>query len=229
MGRRTRAAPSRAERAAAWVAEAVSTGNPLAALPPDLAPRTRAEGERVALLALADLGIAPCGVRVCDGIAGPVVEGRMVPEGTPLAGLRHPRATAAVIGVLAAALEPGEDGAPALLPSAFSPPAFSMVRAALDVGDSRFSVPPQGVAGRSADLGGLGFVVIGVALGEAEGAAALAPAVAAARRMGGLPAGAVLVVAGLGEATRDGGLLRAGIAATPGTIGRDGAVTARLA
>lgn len=193
---------TRAHRAASWIAEAVSTGNPLAPLPAELAPRTRAEGERVALLALAELGIPPCGVRVAGGVAGPMVEGRLHPSGTPLAGLRHPVATAALVGVLGAALEPGED----------SPPALSAVHPALDVADSRFTAPPTAIALRAADLGGLGQVVVGEAaeppadgliVAGAGGAVRIEvplvfrDAAAAARRLGGLPEGALLVAAGL--------------------------------
>ena len=192
---------TRAHRAASWVAEAFSSGNPLRALPEDAVPRSRAEGERVALLALAELGIPPCGVRTCDGIAGPVIEGRLHPDGTKLAGLRHPVVTAALVGVLAAALEPGEDG----------PPILAAVHPAVDVADSRFTAPPPGIPLRAADIGGLGQVVVGAAAPPSDGiivAGAAGPvrievrlafrdAAAVARRLGGLPAGALLVAAGL--------------------------------
>ncbi|WP_376087411.1 hypothetical protein ACE7GA_14010 [Roseomonas sp. CCTCC AB2023176] len=206
MARRTIARGGRAERVASWIADAFSTGNPLGAVPEDDLPRTRAEGERIAFRVLEELGIPPCGVRVSGAgrgaLAGPMVEGRLQPSGTPLVGLRHSRATAALVGVLGASLEPGEDG----------PPVIAAVHPAIDVADSRFTVPPAGVAMRVADVGGLGQVVIGDAAPpppdgiivagaggpvRVEVRLAFAAAAAAARRLGGLPAGAVLVVAGL--------------------------------
>jgi hypothetical protein len=195
MTRRTRA-----DRTAGWIAEAIATGHTLAALPPELAPRDRAEGERVAFLVLDALGIAPCGLRMAGDVAGPMIEGRLLPEGATAAPLRHPVVTAALVGVLREPLDPdGEE-----------PPALSALHPALDIADRRFTDAPAGVAQRSADLGGLGFVVAGapgdptgepIAIGPASITLhdALAPATAAARRMGGLPAGALLVAAGLSK------------------------------
>ena len=197
MPRRTRA-----DRAAGWLAEAILTGNPLAPLPADAAPRSRAEGERAALLALDELGITPCGLRTLRGIAGPMLEGRLLPEGSSVVGVRHPVVTAALVGVLGAALEEGEAG----------PPSLSAVHPALDVAGSRFTAVPAAVALRAADLGGLGMVVAGpaapppldgVMIETPAGAlrtdisTAFLAAAAAARRLGGLPAGALLVAAGL--------------------------------
>jgi 2-keto-4-pentenoate hydratase len=189
---------TRTGRAAAWIAEALSTGNPLADLPPEIAPRGRAEGERVALLALQSLGIAPCGIRVVGGVAGPMIEGRLLPDGATAAPLRHSLWTAALIGVLDRPLEPDDD----------APPVLAALHPALDAADHRFTQAPASVALRTADLGGLGFVVAGARLAPPPEALAisttrvtvadaLAPAAAAARRMGGLPAGALLIVAGL--------------------------------
>ena len=188
---------TRARQAAGWIAEALATGNPLAELPPEIAPRRREEGERVALLALHSLGIVPCGLRLAGAIAGPMVEARMLPNGATAAGLRHPVVTAALIGVLAEALEPEGD----------APPRLSALHPALDIADHRFTRVPLGAAQRAADLGGLGFVVAGAggppdAAFTPDGApfdphARFAAAASAARRMGGLPRGALLVLAGL--------------------------------
>jgi 2-keto-4-pentenoate hydratase len=201
----------RAEEAARWLAEAWETGNPLAPLPPDIAPRSIAEGEEVAFALLDALGLTPCGVRVAPGpdgapLAGPMLETRLLksPARIALPALRHGRASGALVAVLA---EPLGD----------APPRFAAFHPAIDVSVSRFTTPPAEPAIHAADAGGLGHVVVGrstpagaapaqVALGapgdRGRGAAldaeaALAPAIAAARRYGGLPAGALLVVAGL--------------------------------
>jgi len=188
---------SRASRAASWIAEAISTGNPLAGLPPDIAPRGRAEGERVAFLTLESLGITPCGLRMAGGIAGPMIEGRLLPNGATTGPLRHPVVTAALIGVLDEDLDVDGEG----------PPALAALHPALDLADHRFTHPPSGIGQRAADLGGLGFIVAGpphapleaVMVGTTRVAPqdALAPAASAARHLGGLPKGALLIVAGL--------------------------------
>lgn len=209
--------------AARWLAEALETGNPLAPLPPGLAPRTPEEGEAVAAGALEALGFTACGLRLAPGperdappVAGPVLEGRLLREGATvtLGALRHPRASAALVAVLAAGLAPEDD----------APPEIAALHPAIDVAASRFRDAPESAALQAADLGGLGFVVVGgarrtppaipaeplrISLAPEgkrppgtplDAVAALAPAVAAARRLGGLPAGAVLVAAGLGPA-----------------------------
>lgn len=201
----------RAAQAARWLVEAFETGDPLGPLPPEIAPRDLAEGEEVAGAVLDGLALPPCGLRLGpDGLAGPVVGGRLLADGVPvaLATLRHPRASAAVVGVLAEALDPDAAGAPIL----------AALHPALDIGATRFTEPPADPALRAADLGGLGLILLGrripgaapgparVALGpprarrwdgEANLAARLGEAADVARRMGGLPAGALLVVAGL--------------------------------
>jgi hypothetical protein len=157
-----------------------------------------------------------------------MVEGRLVPSGAPVAlgMLRHPMASAAVIGVLAAPLDPDGSG----------PPEFSRLHPALDVAATRFTEAPQDHLAETADLAGLGLVVAGkgkalvpgvlkVALG-AKGsrpravptdlAAAFAEAAAAARRWGGLPTGALLVVAGLTPPVAAEGVLRATLGALGG-------------
>jgi hypothetical protein len=202
---------------ARWLAEALESGNPLAPLPAELTPRTARQGERIAALVLEATGQAACGVRVAPGpsgrsVTGPVLEPRLLHDGATiaLAALRHVGATAAVVGVL------GED----LPRRGDDPPVFAALHPAIDVGTSRFRDPPGSVALLAADLGGLGLIVVGraaapppagpvpVALGPAgarqrrvsvpvDVLAALAPAATAARRLGGLPVGALLVAAGL--------------------------------
>lgn len=201
----------RAQDTARWLAEAWETGCPLAPLPPEIAPRDLAEGEDCAFALLDALGMEPCGVRLAPGpggvaIAAPMLDTRLVksPAAVALPALRHAAASAALVAVLA---EPLTD----------APPRFSALHPALDVAASRFTAGPADAAAALADCGGLGFVVVGragpadmrperVACGapadRARGAAfdldaALAPALDAARRFGGLPAGALLVVAGL--------------------------------
>lgn len=208
----------KAAAAARWLAEAWETGNPLAPLPPEIAPRDMAEGEETAFALLEALGLSPCGVRVAPGpggvlVAAPMLETRLLksPAALALPALRHPAATAALVAVLA---EPLGD----------APPRFASLHPALDVAATRFTTPPADAAAIAADCGGLGHVAVGraapagarperVALGPPDSRArgeafdadaALAPAIAAARRCGGLPAGALLVVAGLTPAVAPG-------------------------
>lgn len=206
------------DAAAGWIAEAFETGNPLAALPEP--PADIAAGERIAAAVLDRLGLAPCGIRLGPGatglagrIGGPMLEGRLLAPKTPvlLAALRHARATAALLAVLAEDLAAVGDGLPA----------FATLHPAIDLAASRFTAAPTRDALLAADLGGLGQVVVGrgmaappleslraipVSLALAgrrpravpvDLTAALAEATLAARRLGGLPAGAVLVIAGL--------------------------------
>jgi 2-keto-4-pentenoate hydratase len=202
-------------RAIGNLAEAFETGNPLAPLPAGMAPVSQDDAEEVAGGVLARLGFAPCGLRLApaaDGslITGPVLEARFLDDGARLAVeiMRHGRASAALLGVLGAALKP----------EATTPPEITAIHPALDISASRFTQGPADRLTEIADLAGLGLLVLGkrrpmpetpsrVALIEGEGAArgrpfdlqaAFAEAAREARRLGGLPAGAVLVVAGLG-------------------------------
>ncbi|MBR0683426.1 hypothetical protein GXW74_23270 [Roseomonas eburnea] len=201
-------------RAAAYLAEAFEKGNPLAPLPDWLRPEDPGTGAEIAGAVLEALGVAPCGLRLAPGplgepVAGPMLEARLLRSGTPIAlgTLRHGRLSAAAIGVLAEALEPGTAGAPVL----------AAVHAALDVSASRFRDGPVDGNACAADLAGLGLVVAGPAAVLPDGPVtvacaaeprrprgaptnlrdAFASAAAAARALGGLPAGALLVVAGL--------------------------------
>lgn len=228
-----------ASAAARWLAEAVETGNPLGPLPADIAPRDLDEAAEVAAATLEALQLVLCGLRLlrrpgAAPIAGPMLDGRLVPAGreVALAALRHPLVSAAVIGVLAEALDPDDVTAPV----------FARLHPALDIAATRFTEAPGDDVTLTADLGRLGLVVagkgkalapgpVGVALGpkgsrprkvEQDLAAAFAEAAAEARRWGGLPAGALLVVAGLTPPAAMEGVLRA-------SLGDLGAVEATLA
>jgi hypothetical protein len=218
----------RAAAAARWLAEAVETGCPLAPLPDDIAPRDMVEAEETAAAVLEALEIAPCGLRLlrrsgAAALAGPMIEGRLLRAGAEVAPatLRHPLVTAAAVGVLAEALEDG----------AATQPVFARLHPALDIAASRFTTLPLDDHLLAADLARLGLLVVGRAKAMAPGslrvvlapkgsrargaetdlAAAFAEAAAAARRMGGLPAGALLVVAGLTPPVAPAGTLRASL------------------
>jgi hypothetical protein len=132
----------------------------------------------------------------------------MLRAGTPvaLAALRHARVSAGVLGVLA---EPLDE----------APPVFAAFHLVLDVAAERSRDPATEAGLFVADLAGLGQLVVGkrtpgplpaeapARVGptgtrpravEAPLAALMAEAAAEARRWGGLPAGAVLAVVGLG-------------------------------
>lgn len=198
----------RIEAIAGWLAEAAETGNPLAPLPPELLPADIEEGEAVAAAILDRMGLAPVGLRLGpEGVAGPVLAPRLLADGAALtlSVLRHARATPALVAVLGADLN--EAG----------PPVFAGLHPAIDVAVSRFRDGPSDRSCLAADLAGLGLIVAGrrrpmpVAplrlavdgrhVGLIDPAVALAPAVAAARRLGGLPAGAVLIATELAPAT----------------------------
>jgi 2-keto-4-pentenoate hydratase len=199
------------EQVAGWLAEALETGNPLAPLPAGAEPAGVAEGAHVAALVLEALGLVPCGLRLALGpdgaaLAGPVLEGRLMPDGAAvaLATVRHAAVAPGVMGVLAEDLSPEAEGAP---------PTFSALHPILDVSAWRLRDPPDSPALAAADLSGHGFIVAGrgkrgaapgplpVGLAPAgvrrrpetrDAAAALLAAANAARRAGGLPRGAVL-------------------------------------
>lgn len=222
--------PCAPEAAARWLAEAFETGNPLAPLPEGLAPRDRDEAEAIAAATLEALQVVPCGLRLlrragAGPVGGPMIEGRLLPTGAAIApgAARHAEVTAAVIGELAAPLDPAEA----------APPVLGRLFPALDVAASRFTAGPADDCARIADLAGLGFVVAGrgraLPPGTVEAAlvpkgrrrrgvavdlaAAFAEAAAEARRWGGLPAGALLVVAGLTPPQPAGGVLCARLGA----------------
>ncbi|MFL1462340.1 hypothetical protein ACI6QG_09070 [Roseococcus sp. DSY-14] len=196
---------------AAWLQEAWETGNPLAPIPPGT---TREAAEDAAAALAEGLGAPVVGLRMARGpggawVAAPLPETRLLRAGTPVsvAALRAPRLSVGVMGVLAAPLGEGA-------------PAFSALHPVLDVAATRFRDGPASAEECLADLGGVGFVLVGkrapgTALPEAAEArlgptgarprpiheqlgVLFAQAAAEARRGGGLPAGALLLVAGLG-------------------------------
>lgn len=192
------------------LAEAWTSGAPAASFPP---PGDVAAGEAIAAELMKALAWPVSGVRLAPGpdgltlLAAPLPEPCLLRAGAPvtMAALRHARISAGILGVLA---EPLENGLPVF--SAFHP--------VIDIAASRHAALPTDAAQQVADLGGLGVVVmgkrwIGALPEESEArlgltgdhpralraplAALMRQAGAAASRMGGLPAGAVLVVAGL--------------------------------
>lgn len=198
------------------IVEAIETGNAIAPLEPELRPGDLADGEAVAEAVLDTLGLAPCGLRLLRGadggwLAGPLLATRLLADGAVIAwpALRRPRVSAGILGVLAEALDP----------SGTAPPRFARLHTALDVTSSRFRDGAVDAAQSVADLADLGYVVTGRAgvppagpvtascapgakrpRGVAEDlAAGFTAAAATARRLGGLPAGAVIVLAGLGN------------------------------
>lgn len=220
--------------AAGLLAEACATGAPLGALPDSLAPRTVGDGQQVAAAVLAILGIEACGIRVSKGpqggaLAGPILEARLLRDRASVGidALRHPTVSAAVVAVLGGELDPGGDSLPPL-----------KLLPALDIAVSRFTQPPGADALIAADLGGHGFVIVGREMPAPDGPVrvrlgvgrsrpagsdrdlreALATAAAVARRLGGLPRGALLVVSGLSDVhvPRPGQTLGAAF----GTLGR---------
>jgi hypothetical protein len=200
--------------AARFLAEAWETGDPLAPFPEAMKPQDLDAGEALAAALVEELGLPVCGIRLAPGpdglshLSAPLLEPRMLRVGTPvaLAALRHPRISAGVLGVLAEPLE--EEGEPV----------FSALHPVIDIAASRYTAPPAEAALQAADLGGLGLVLVGkrwtgAVPKEAEArigltgmrphplrapiASLMHEAATAAIRWGGLPAGAVLVVAGL--------------------------------
>jgi 2-keto-4-pentenoate hydratase len=202
-----------AAQAAQFLAEAWTSGDPLAPFPAELAPADTSAGEAIAAELVEALALPVCGLRLAPGpdgltmLAAPLLKPRMLRAGTLIAmsTLRHARISAGLLGVLA---EPLEEGLPVF--AAFHP--------VIDIAASRYATPPADAMHQLADLGGLGLVMVGKrwigALPE-EGearigltgmrprplraplAALMRQAGTATARWGGLPAGAVLVVAGL--------------------------------
>ncbi|MDB5413783.1 MAG: hypothetical protein JWR10_2118 [Rubritepida sp.] len=202
-----------AKQAAKWLAEAWTSGNALPPLPAEIAPTDIAAGEAIAAALVEALALPVCGIRLAPGpdgltlLSAPLLEPRMLRVGAPIAmaSLRHARISAGMLGVLA---EPLENGMPV----------FSALHPVIDIAASRYGTPPADASHQVADLGGLGFVLmgkrwIGALPEESEArigltgtrpypiraplAALMRQAAAAASRWGGLPAGSVLVVAGL--------------------------------
>jgi hypothetical protein len=202
-----------AAEAARFLGDAWETGHSLAPLPENLAPADQAAGEAIAAELVEALNLPVCGVRLAPGpdgltlLSAPMFEARMLRVGTPIAlsALRQPKISAGVMGILAEPLERDL-------------PVFSAFHPVLDIAATRYTNGAPDAAHQVADLGGLGFVLVGKrwigALPEesearlgltgtrpyplrAPLAALMRQAGAEAIRWGGLPSGAVLVVAGL--------------------------------
>ena len=132
-------------------------------------PRSMLDGQRIAARVLDMLDLPPCGLRLASPtngrpVPGPVLEGRMLKDGATvsMAMLRHPRASAAVVGELAEDLPRRGDEMPNL----------ATLHPAIDISSWRLPEPPTTGALAAADLAGLGFIVCGKA--EADGADARA-------------------------------------------------------
>ena len=191
---------------ASALAEAWETGTPVAPLSAEYALNRLEAAEDVAGEVLEKLGLVPCGVRITQaGLAGAMLPGRIV-QGTPLplVALPHAAAAPAILVVLAEAISEAGEGLPAL----------ARLHPAVDISSSRFREGPANAFEAAADLAGLGHVVIGKGRAvvlptscamERNGtkaratpapfAALFETAVQVAREAGGLPAGAVLVLA----------------------------------
>lgn len=213
--------------AAGFLAEALTTGNTLAPFPAELAPKTPAEARRIARRLTEAVGVPIVGVRLVpppSGITGPPVAGPVLaprllhaPAATPP--LNRPRPTAALIVQLAKPL--AARARPWSLRELVS--RVASLHVAIDIGASRYTSGPADLPSFMADLAGLGVIVLGrearsgwqdalltlrtarataadgtVAWrGTIDAKAALLEAAEAARSIGALPAGAVLVAAGL--------------------------------
>jgi len=198
------------DRAAGWLAEAMRSGEAVPPLPYEATPRSQLDGQRIAARVLDLLDLAPAGLRQVilvggRSVPGPVLAERVLEDGASidLATLRHPRAHAAILGILAEELPRRGDELPV----------FASLHPALDITSWRLRDLPSTTALAAADLGGLGLLVSGkgkrmepmrlrVAL-AAEGTwrrgveidieEPILAAGLSARRAGGLPAGAILV------------------------------------
>jgi hypothetical protein len=220
MARLTKAAMVQATE---LVAEAVGDADAPLVLPEACRPRTVAAGRRIAALALDRLGLVSVGLRLApgfdggDAVAGPLIEGRLLrsPAAVPPPGPGKRRCTLAVVAQLAAALAPrARPWRPAEVAAR-----LASLHVAIDLAASRFADGPPDLPQHVADLAGLGLVVFGPPArarwqeavlkplagsvgpdgwhGAVDVGAALVAAAEAACAAGGLPAGAVLMVAGL--------------------------------
>jgi 2-keto-4-pentenoate hydratase len=228
------------DSAARSLAEAVRGGIAIESLPTTATPRSMLDGQRIAARILDMLNVSPCGLRLMNAtggrpVPGPVLHDRLLKDGSTvgLDSLHHPRATAAVVGVLAEDLHRRGD----------EMPNFATLHPAIDISSWRLRDIPSTGALIAADLAGLGYIVSGkgkrmepmrlrvslapagtwrrgeeINLDEAMLAVSLA-----ARRTGGMAQGAMLVV-----------LLGESIEPVPGTelfgsFGRLGRVRANFA
>lgn len=213
--------------AARCLAEAITSGDTLAPFPEEFAPTTPAQARRVAVALRGELGLPTVGlrlVRLPEGIAGPKVAGpilaaRLLHGPIVPPPLHRPVGTAALVAQLARPL-PARARAWTAREVASR---LASLHAAIDISASRYTAGPPDLPCFMADLAGLGVVVLGpparagwqdaiatpraatVEAGEGTAAwrgpidvgAALVEAAEAARMVGDLPAGAVLVAASL--------------------------------
>jgi hypothetical protein len=224
-----------ARTAAGYLAEAITTGRTLAPFPPELSPATPAEGRRVAVLLHALLEMPTVGVRLVPPpapgstpVAGPVFAPRLLhaPAATPP--LNRPTPMAALVAQLAQPL-------PARArPWSFRELSgrIASLHVAIDIGASRFTSGAPDLPCFMADLAGHGVVVVGRPArsgwreailtpraarataadgtiawrGTIDAAKALRESAEAARSIGALPEGAVLVAAGLSPVLPEGPL-----------------------
>jgi hypothetical protein len=202
--------------AALALLEAFRDGEPISALPEGRAPRTAAQGARIAAAVIEGLGLPVVGFRaLADGTTGPLLEPRIVRSGTavPLSALPGIEPTAACVFPLVRALPPSaKPYSRRRVISALGPP-----RAAIDLAAWRTKQRPRRLAEALADLAGLGMVVVadpprggapadpgalrlivdGAAPSVVDALPQLLVLAEAARKLGGLPVGAALVAAGL--------------------------------
>jgi hypothetical protein len=221
-----------ARTAADYLAEAITSGQTLAPFPPELSPGTPAQARRVAVLLHGMLGMPTVGVRLVpppEELGGsPVFAARLLhaPAATPP--LHLPRPTAALVAQLARPL-PARAKPWSVREVAAR---IASLHAAIDIGASRYTKGPADLPCFMADLAGHGVIVLGrparagwqQALaspraarataadgtiawrGTIDAAAALREAAEAARAIGDLPEGAVLVAAALSPVLPQGGL-----------------------
>jgi 2-keto-4-pentenoate hydratase len=213
--------------AAGYLADAVTSGNTLAPFPAELAPGTEAQARRLAAALREQLGLANVGLRLVappEGIAGPKVAGpifatRILHAPVAPPPLQRPVATAALVAQLAKPLPARARAWTAREIIA----RLASVHVAIDVAASRYTEGPPDLPCFMADLAGLGAIILGrparagwqkaiasprtakadggdgavVWRGTIDVAAALVEVAEAARTVGDLPAGAVLVAASL--------------------------------
>lgn len=186
------------------LAEAFAQGEPLSTLPPGDRPADEAAAWAVQDAVLDSLGFAACGLRLVRGmdgswISGPVLEGRLVASGSvvPLSAFHHPRVSAGVLLSLRSDVE---------RPDALTR-ALGALHPVLDLADSRYAEGPPDALWQAADLAGLGMIAVGPPRRATKAALRAAGSgfdlEALLRRgiddAGGLPAGAILLIASLSD------------------------------
>lgn len=225
-----------ARHAAGMIAEALAEGRSLPRLAEECRPTTPPAGRRIAALVLEALGVPSVGLRLAplDGMAGeaagPIIEARLLRAPVALPPAAMPtgrRTTLAVLAQLASGLPPRARPWRA----AEVVRRLGSLHPALDLAESRFTEGASDAPSHLADLSALGLVVFGapapsgwqdavtgpraatvqgtdgeVWRGSIDIAAALTRAADAARAAGGLPKGALLLVAGLSPPLPEGAL-----------------------